>query len=692
MRRVAAIVAASGLALMLPAVAMATWQEPVGGSHQVSDIGARPTLATIGSVPYVAWSEKHGSNNEVFVARLNAAGTSWDKLGGPVNFDTGHDAKDPGLTSVGGVPYVAWNENDGTNVEVRVARLNSAGHWEEPWKGVDAAHGGINEDAGKSAEDTTLTVVNGVPYVGWDEAAGSTFVPRVARLDTSTQPAPTWVEPWTGVSASSGGFQTSTTKQGSSPVVASINNTPYVAWTQSTNGLGVNHVRVARLEGSTWQQPWTGVSDTSGGISDPTHSTPLAYESRPSLASIGGYPYVAWIDSDGTNEDVRVARLDTSTSPAPTWTQEAAGVSSGDGRINQSSTEDALSLSLAAVAAGPFGVELPYIAWSEHFGPPNNGDYELRAARYNKASRTWEQPWPGVTSAFGAIGETATTNEQDPSLVVVGGVPFLARTAFGLTDRGIRVSRLEPEFSAQSAGPAPGGGEQFSLTARTYGIPYPLGFQYGQALESQTSTTPAPVGSETATITKQVGALRPNSTYEYRPFAIAGTSAPLAVGSTLAFQTNSSGTGVSSSGTGSNAVALATVLGEHLSRSRFPAAPSGPSARAAKRRSYGAVVTYNLDRAGSVTFTVTQRQAGRRGAHGRCVKPTKRNLRARRCTRTVTLHGSFVESGKAGANSFRFTGRLSRKRLKPGSYRLVATPTSGRLKGRPSSARFRIVK
>ena len=691
MRRGLAVGVALGLAVAVPSAATATWQEPVGGSRQVSDIGTEPSLATVGPVPYVAWSERHGSNNEVFVARLNASGTAWDKVGGPVNFDTGHDAKDPALTSVGGVPYVAWNENDGTNLEVRVARLNSAGHWEEPWKGVDATHGGINEDPGKNADDTSLTVVNGVPYVGWDEAAGSTFVPRVARLDTSTQPAPTWVEPWTGVSASSGGFQTSTTKQGSSPVVASINNAPYVAWTQSTNGLGVNHVRVARLEGSTWQQPWTGVSDTSGGISDPTHSAPLLYESRPSLASIGGYPYVAWVDSDGTNEDARVARLDTSTFPAPTWTQEAAGVSSSDGRINQSSTEDALSVSLAAVPAGPFGVEVPYIAWNEHFGPPNNGDYGLRAARYNKATRTWEQPWPGVTSAFGAIGETATTNEHDPRLVTVGGVPFLARAAFGSTDTGIRVSRLEPEFSAQSAGPAPGGGEQFSLTARTYGIPYPLGFQYGPALETQTSTTTAPVGSDTATVTKQVGALRPNSTYEYRPFAIAGVPAPLAVGPTLAFPTNSSGTGVSS-GTGSTAVVLASVLGEHLARSKFPAAPSGPSVRAAKHRSYGTVVTYNLDRAGSVTFTVSQRQAGRRGAHRRCVKPTKRNRKARRCARTVTLHGSFVERGEAGANSFRFTGRLGHKALKPGAYRLVATPTSGRLKGRSLNASFRIVK
>jgi hypothetical protein len=215
----------SGWRCRHPRWALATWQEPVAGSHQVSDIGASTSLAAVGNVPYVAWTEAHGSNTQLFVARLDPSGASWDKVGGPVNFDSSRSAADPALAAVGGVPYVAWNENDGTNVEIRVARLNAAGtHWDEPWKGVDATHGGINYDAAKNADDTSLTVVGGVPYVGWDEADGGSIVPRVARLDTSTQPAPTWVEPWTGVSASSGGIQKPTSQPnyqpGYSPVVA----------------------------------------------------------------------------------------------------------------------------------------------------------------------------------------------------------------------------------------------------------------------------------------------------------------------------------------------------------------------------------------------------------------------------------------------------------------------------------------
>jgi hypothetical protein len=58
----------------------------------------------------------------------------------------------------------------------------------------------------------------------------------------------------------------------------------------------------------------------------------------------------------------------------------------------------------------------------------------------------------------------------------------------------------------------------------------------------------------------------------------------------------------------------------------------------------------------------------------------------------VRLRGSFKHIGKAGTNSFKFTGRLAGKALKPGSYRLVAVARDAA--GNASSvkrARFRIV-
>lgn len=135
---------------------------------------------------------------------------------------------------------------------------------------------------------------------------------------------------------------------------------------------------------------------------------------------------------------------------------------------------------------------------------------------------------------------------------------------------------------------------------------------------------------------------------------------------------------------------VAAVRGEALSPRAFRSAPSGPSALASKR-GYGTRVTYTLNEAANVRFTVVQPRAGRKGSGGRCVRRTKANHAARKCTRLVPVRGSFVRAGASGANSFRFTGRLAGRKLKPGSYRLVATPTASGKSGRAAQASFRII-
>ena len=61
------------------------------------------------------------------------------------------------------------------------------------------------------------------------------------------------------------------------------------------------------------------------------------------------------------------------------------------------------------------------------------------------------------------------------------------------------------------------------------------------------------------------------------------------------------------------------VAGETLVPSRFPAAPTGPSALAA-RRSFGTRVTYTLNEAATVRFTVQRATRGRKspGKTGLC--------------------------------------------------------------------------
>jgi PKD repeat protein len=135
---------------------------------------------------------------------------------------------------------------------------------------------------------------------------------------------------------------------------------------------------------------------------------------------------------------------------------------------------------------------------------------------------------------------------------------------------------------------------------------------------------------------------------------------------------------------------------ESISPSAFPANPGGPSAVAAKRhkRRYGAQVTYTLNVAAGVRFTVQLRSDGRRVKHAKtttCDRPTKHNRAKRKCIRYVTLAGSFTQAGLAGTNKFRFSGRLNGKRLSPGNYRLIATPTPITVTSRAATANFRII-
>ena len=122
----------------------------------------------------------------------------------------------------------------------------------------------------------------------------------------------------------------------------------------------------------------------------------------------------------------------------------------------------------------------------------------------------------------------------------------------------------------------------------------------------------------------------------------------------------------------------------------FRAALSGPSLIAAKAT--GTQVTYRLSKAAAASFYVWQRLPGRL-ARGKCVRPTRANLRSRLCARLVALTGHFAQAGAAGANHFRFTGRFAGRKLRPGRYQLVgyARDAAAGKTSLPARASFSIV-
>jgi hypothetical protein len=100
------------------------------------------------------------------------------------------------------------------------------------------------------------------------------------------------------------------------------------------------------------------------------------------------------------------------------------------------------------------------------------------------------------------------------------------------------------------------------------------------------------------------------------------------------------------------------------------------------------VLTYQLSEAATVTITVERLQTGRRSGR-RCVAGRRTGTR---CTR-VTKAGVLRRTSKAGPSRIAFSGRIGRKALPVGAYRLrvVAADPSGNT-SRPVNVKMRIMR
>lgn len=105
------------------------------------------------------------------------------------------------------------------------------------------------------------------------------------------------------------------------------------------------------------------------------------------------------------------------------------------------------------------------------------------------------------------------------------------------------------------------------------------------------------------------------------------------------------------------------------------------SAGAKRKVKRGTRFRYTLSEPARVTITIERVLPGRikgRGTRRKCVKPTARNRRARRCKRYKRVT-ALVADEQAGRQSTAFTGRVRRRPLRRGAYRarLVASDALG---------------
>jgi DNA-binding beta-propeller fold protein YncE len=125
---------------------------------------------------------------------------------------------------------------------------------------------------------------------------------------------------------------------------------------------------------------------------------------------------------------------------------------------------------------------------------------------------------------------------------------------------------------------------------------------------------------------------------------------------------------------GPNAIPAARFLSARLSNRVFAVDPKGaPEKVVSARAKKGTKFVYSLSKAARVLFRIERAAPGRKVGRS-CRKPSRRNRRAKSCTRYAKV-GAFAQNGLAGANVKTWSGKLGRRGLKPGSYR--ATLTAG---------------
>lgn len=117
-----------------------------------------------------------------------------------------------------------------------------------------------------------------------------------------------------------------------------------------------------------------------------------------------------------------------------------------------------------------------------------------------------------------------------------------------------------------------------------------------------------------------------------------------------------------------------------------------PVAARARRAKRGTAFVYTLSEPATVAIAIQRAAPGRRKGRS-CVKPSRKNRRAKKCTRFTTV-GTITRNGLAGPNAVPFSGRIGTEALRRGKHRaqLKARDHAGNASTKSPSVGFTVVK
>jgi len=142
-------------------------------------------------------------------------------------------------------------------------------------------------------------------------------------------------------------------------------------------------------------------------------------------------------------------------------------------------------------------------------------------------------------------------------------------------------------------------------------------------------------------------------------------------------------------------VIVPKLSGVRLKPKKFRVAPKATAKAAAKKKRKksprGTKIRFKLNTKATVTVWIERKLKGRKSGK-KCVKATRKNRRKKACTRLVRQGKLVRKDLAAGRRKIAFTGRIGRKALKPGRYRVVLQAVSGADKSNRPVRPFKVVK
>jgi hypothetical protein len=275
-----------------------------------------------------------------------------------------------------------------------------------------------------------------------------------------------------------------------------------------------------------------------------------------------------------------------------------------------------------------------------------------------------------VTSNYGgAIAIDASASGDGLLAYTVGDA-----TAIGVRARGWDATA--PELSNVSIPGTATAGTPVAFGAQASDIwgPVSFGWNFGDGSDSGASPSHsfAAAGPHAVTVTATDGA--GNSSSQSGTVDVASALAPGPPG-----------------GLGTPAAPVLSRLSLSARTFRVGAKSTAISAKARKKKvPTGTKIRFQLDQAATVAIKIERALPGRKRGK-RCVAPTKKLKRAKRCTRYVKA-GTLTRRAAAGADKVAFSGRIGKKALKPGRYRMKLVATAANATGPAKSITFKIVR